>query len=190
MLNITTLRSPRSLAIAAAFALAAALPGAGLVQSAHAAPAIPPTTLTTTTTGPVNSAAGAQGAYTVAVSNDPFGATAINFEVEFGIKKTDGTVLSFSAPGATCAVLPSILYDAVRCTRPSLATGGEIDLTVNVMFSGKTGVDNVVGVGLASNAAASAAYKQTTIVAQEQFPSQNPGYQPPYSGQGFGGSNA
>jgi hypothetical protein len=190
MLNITTLRSPRTFAIAAAFALAAALPGAGLVQSAHAAPAITPTTFATTISGPVNSAAGAQGTYTVVTKNDPAGATADSPAVYFAIAKTDGSLLSYSAPGAFCHIQANPGYNVVRCDAPSLVVGGELDLTVNVMFSGKTGIDTILGAGDASNASIAIKTMQTTIVAQEQFPSQNPGFQAPYSGQGFGGSNA
>ena len=189
MMKFAAIRQSRSLAFAAAVALAAALPGAGMISAAHAAPAIIPTVLFTTLNGPSGSASGATATYVVAVQNSPFGSTAANVVDEFGIHKTDGSILSYNAPGATCNILPNAIFNVVKCTAPGLAVGAEIDLTVNVMFSGKTGIDQLVGVGDASNATQVVATENVTVVAQSNFGGEAPG--PLYPGtHGFGGGNA
>jgi hypothetical protein len=164
MLPIATLRQPRALVLAAALILAAALPGAGLASAAHAAPAIPLTTLSASFTGPANVLSSGDGSipYTVALRNSPYGNTALNTRVFFEMPQAEGTIASYAASNAICNLITLGPNVAVICNAGTLLPGAVVALTVAVQYTAPAASNSVRGGGLASNASLVAEIAQSS----------------------------
>lgn len=92
---------------------------------------------------------------------------------------------TFGAPGALCSTVVSPPVAFVFCTKPALAEGATLTLTVSVTFTGATGGETVFSAGFADNAAFVTQTMETAVSAQDVVPAQNPSFQAPYSGSGF-----